>query len=96
MFFFSSRRRHTRCLSDWSSDVCSSDLTRQRQHVRKKPRAEQHVGLNVLRLAVRLGLGEEARKAVENLQEGRNGSVIKRHAVLFRLMRIFGWWEYVA
>src|SRR5205814_4937923 len=22
-FFFSSRRRHTRCLSDWSSDVCS-------------------------------------------------------------------------
>src|SRR5262245_12519840 len=25
MFFFSSRRRHTRCLSDWSSDVCSSD-----------------------------------------------------------------------
>src|SRR5947199_5915637 len=26
--FFSSRRRHTRCLSDWSSDVCSSDLER--------------------------------------------------------------------
>src|SRR5437899_10903466 len=26
IFFFSSRRRHTRCLSDWSSDVCSSDL----------------------------------------------------------------------
>src|SRR5262245_15799726 len=23
---YSSRRRHTRCLSDWSSDVCSSDL----------------------------------------------------------------------
>src|ERR1035438_5665615 len=23
--FFASRRRHTRCLSDWSSDVCSSD-----------------------------------------------------------------------
>src|ERR1035438_10707415 len=32
--FFSSRRRHTRCLSDWSSDVCSSDLT-----VRRHPRA---------------------------------------------------------
>src|SRR5690554_7214035 len=26
-FFFSSRRRHTRCGRDWSSDVCSSDLT---------------------------------------------------------------------
>src|SRR2546429_4088711 len=26
-FFFSSRRRHTRCSRDWSSDVCSSDLS---------------------------------------------------------------------
>src|SRR5258707_2946464 len=26
MFFFSSRRRHTRYWRDWSSDVCSSDL----------------------------------------------------------------------
>src|SRR6266496_1947458 len=35
LFFFSSRRRHTRSLRDWSSDVCSSDLP---QHV---PRAVQ-------------------------------------------------------
>src|SRR5256886_10008655 len=27
LFFFSSRRRHTRFDCDWSSDVCSSDLT---------------------------------------------------------------------
>src|SRR5256884_5127618 len=27
VFFFSSRRRHTRCSRDWSSDVCSSDLS---------------------------------------------------------------------
>src|SRR3989449_7962752 len=26
VFFFSSRRRHTRCSRDWNSDVCSSDL----------------------------------------------------------------------
>src|SRR6202012_6201421 len=26
LLFFSSRRRHTRSLCDWSSDVCSSDL----------------------------------------------------------------------
>src|SRR3712207_8999652 len=26
VFFFSSRRRHTRYWRDWSSDVCSSDL----------------------------------------------------------------------
>src|SRR3712207_7426985 len=29
VFFFSSRRRHTRYWRDWSSDVCSSDLSDQ-------------------------------------------------------------------
>src|SRR5205814_9296911 len=32
----SSRRRHTRCLSDWSSDVCSSDLTTPARFVWKR------------------------------------------------------------
>src|SRR3989449_2603904 len=32
-FFFSSRRRHTRCSRDWSSDVCSSDLNEAVQYV---------------------------------------------------------------
>src|SRR3712207_8747704 len=31
-FFFSSRRRHTRYWRDWSSDVCSSDLAKMKQH----------------------------------------------------------------
>src|SRR5690606_41056847 len=31
LFFFSSRRRHTRFSRDWSSDVCSSDLSAIRQ-----------------------------------------------------------------
>src|SRR5438874_3072995 len=31
IFFFSSRRRHTRSLRDWSSDVCSSDLLERTQ-----------------------------------------------------------------
>src|SRR5437016_9461221 len=39
-FFFSSRRRHTRLVSDWSSDVCSSDLAPARcRHSPAKPRA---------------------------------------------------------
>src|SRR5205814_2584995 len=39
--FFSSRRRHTRCLSDWSSDVCSSDLSiRQAGHREKNHRRQ--------------------------------------------------------
>src|SRR5688500_20199431 len=35
MFFFSSRRRHTRLQGDWSSDVCSSDLERKIIAVKK-------------------------------------------------------------
>src|SRR6266496_4247205 len=48
-FFFSSRRRHTRSLRDWSSDVCSSDLDgrkralapvdRRRRHAHRCPRS---------------------------------------------------------
>src|ERR1035441_2664259 len=37
--FFSSRRRHTRCLSDWSSDVCSSDLRSCERRTQRIPRA---------------------------------------------------------
>src|SRR6266487_4729605 len=36
-FFFSSRRRHTRWTGDWSSDVCSSDLERERRRLEVKP-----------------------------------------------------------
>src|SRR5438046_8296943 len=35
-FFFSSRRRHTRLVSDWSSDVCSSDLKARRLRLRSR------------------------------------------------------------
>src|ERR1041385_7935910 len=42
-FFFSSRRRHTRCSRDWSSDVCSSDL-------RFHPAADAHAGNSRTRL----------------------------------------------
>src|SRR5437762_5322895 len=35
-FFFSSRRRHTRYIGDWSSDVCSSDLDRASGHSGKE------------------------------------------------------------
>src|SRR5256885_8759005 len=34
LFFFSSRRRHTRLQGDWSSDVCSSDLPRPARRLR--------------------------------------------------------------
>src|SRR5690606_40367449 len=42
VFFFSSRRRHTRFSRDWSSDVCSSDLN---ECGRAKPGAEAAVDI---------------------------------------------------
>src|SRR5690606_40428388 len=39
-FFFSSRRRHTRFSRDWSSDVCSSDLTQ--RHVKHGRTGAEH------------------------------------------------------
>src|SRR5690625_5820088 len=42
LFFFSSRRRHTRWPRDWSSDVCSSDLSYQYSRILK-------VSIHVLR-----------------------------------------------
>src|SRR2546429_8344077 len=40
-FFFSSRRRHTRCSRDWSSDVCSSDLWNQNHSATSGTRLER-------------------------------------------------------
>src|SRR5436190_23774659 len=51
LFFFSSRRRHTRSLCDWSSDVCSSDLN-------FRDSSQQH------RVALRLPPGVTAEPAV--------------------------------
>src|SRR5256886_1778921 len=36
VFFFSSRRRHTRCSRDWTSDVCSSDLYSTNGHLTQR------------------------------------------------------------
>src|SRR3712207_7615423 len=49
VFFFSSRRRHTRYWRDWSSDVCSSDLGVDDEDVRGVLRAEafEHRGEDV-------------------------------------------------
>src|SRR5690242_14632508 len=54
VFFFSSRRRHTRLTCDWSSDVCSSDLAAVRaDHV---PATESFTALSFLGW-VRMALG---------------------------------------
>src|SRR5437762_8565963 len=70
-FFFSSRRRHTRYIGDWSSDVCSSDL-REALHRTEgllfsspRPLARQLVAawLAGVLMAMALGAGVGARLA---------------------------------
>src|SRR5258706_1389359 len=60
LFFFSSRRRHTRLVSDWSSDVCSSDLEqpdKKREVIvlRRGAADDRHVGeVHMSRLTARV------------------------------------------
>src|SRR3712207_8510128 len=65
--FFSSRRRHTRYWRDWSSDVCSSDLSSCAQHqiadVGIEGVLKKHEGEFVEAMDIRIGgrLGEDAK-----------------------------------
>src|SRR5436190_16752954 len=73
-FFFSSRRRHTRSLCDWSSDVCSSDLAITRRDVRVAdvvewcPDAQEPIGrdeLAVLRELHSVSRGSDSERSEE-------------------------------
>src|SRR5260221_5702752 len=65
-FFFSSRRRHTRSLCDWSSDVCSSDL---QQHWSEKPIPDPDKDPLTLTLAVaEFQAGETSERLVQRAE----------------------------
>src|SRR2546422_4196141 len=68
-FFFSSRRRHTICSRDWSSDVCSSDLVaREPDDVRVVGRGDRAVMVNLRaddEQALVVALDHELGQAVE-------------------------------
>src|SRR5690348_16187799 len=65
-FFFSSRRRHTRWTGDWSSDVCSSDLT--------SPSAPRDIGPHLVLVPLREPAREgRAPLAPEPGQQGEAG-----------------------
>src|SRR5438034_5150260 len=67
MFFFSSRRRHTRSLCDWSSDVCPSDLY-QGQEIAFDRRAGSY-GIAQPYPPGRGGLGSQALRSEEHTSE---------------------------
>src|SRR5436309_12303558 len=91
IFFFSSRRRHTRFSRDWSSDVCSSDLRckgagprgrRELQPVEPRPCSDRPDG----RLLHARAAGGRDRKSVVSrksvdLGGGCNTEIIDKHTV---------------
>src|SRR5207245_4896817 len=64
VFFFSSRRRHTICYRDWSSDVCSSDLPHAQRVVRLIELDQPHDTLSV-RVADRVAVKRDALPAAD-------------------------------
>src|SRR5260370_33539676 len=92
VFFFSSRRRHTRFKCDWSSDVCSSDLIvvcispviemETAEHAfREEPRDDL---LHILRLIMVAGVDQHSR-----LRSGRAGQM-QRHSPICDIRVIEG------
>src|SRR5947207_9658753 len=88
VFFFSSRRRHTRSLCDWSSDVCSSDLEAEELAVQVLGNEAEHVA-HALRRYRPLAEGEhliENRQAVPHaavraLRDEVHGVLVSRQAL---------------
>src|SRR5438876_9567991 len=91
IFFFSSRRRHTRWTGDWSSDVCSSDLMERRDaliaanHVRLRPILMTTLAIVAGMLPIAFGRGagagsrsEERRVGKECRARGVGGCLEKR------------------
>src|SRR5262249_59721569 len=61
--FFSSRRRHTRLVSDWSSDVCSSDLRQNaEQAFQDRRRTKEETAVVLENLKRRLALARIPRR----------------------------------
>src|SRR5207247_7900561 len=81
LFFFSSRRRHTRSTRDWSSDVCSSDLNVSATEIRMLHGERHNLHVEPIRPESRNGqadavdgnrtLGDEERRELRGKADGQ-------------------------
>src|SRR5260221_11971781 len=84
-FFFSSRRRHTRSLCDWSSDVCSSDLKMTLSPFSKPTIAPKERWLKNAKAAEILGVDARTIKRWMKNPELRNALGAVRHGKQWRI-----------
>src|SRR5699024_11941905 len=68
VFFFSSRRRHTRSKRDWSSDVCSSDLTKDLLPIVNLARSLNHLNES-METSRGVKIQQDIKHVKENLQK---------------------------
>src|ERR1039458_10602284 len=87
-FFFSSRRRHTRCLSDWSSDVCSSDLQQAMHFVTHEMRTPLSAIQGSSELISKYALTEEKRKQVADLINSESKRLARMVEVFLHVERL--------
>src|SRR5205809_7637507 len=83
-FFFSSRRRHTRCSRDWSSDVCSSDLSS------TPPVTGGHGAGSIDALSYGFGVGDPTPSATQFGSGTLNGGNLPTPLVYTRQYRTWG------
>src|SRR5438046_10684322 len=90
-FFFSSRRRHTRLVSDWSSDVCSSDLALDLHRVAAAAHANRRLTGGGIENAVDVGAAasrsEERRVGKECRARWGRGHKRKKKKIAKRVIR---------
>src|SRR5207247_6201457 len=85
LFFFSSRRRHTRSTRDWSSDVCSSDLPGFRDFYPEQLALRAHIFATWRSVARRYGFEEYDGPPLEPLElyTGKSGEEIVQQLYAF-------------
>src|SRR3989442_14344896 len=89
--FFSSRRRHTRCGRDWSSDVCSSDLRNPRSSSSENHRLRRGSRISagcqkVYFDLVRKDLLSKVKSAALNIETGASKQFLRLRVISSRLL----------
>src|SRR5437763_15805611 len=90
IFFFSSRRRHTRYIGDWSSDVCSSDLCSDRlehPHPARSQRCAREPGLKPGPRSEERRVGKEGRSRGATYRKKKKG---KKMIMMNRQAKVVG------
>src|SRR3712207_8839811 len=85
-FFFSSRRRHTRYWRDWSSDVCSSDLSRCSFRARRAVRSAGSSSRRSVRGGSRCGSHPWPRSCSSSRSEEHTSELQSRQYLVCRLL----------